>query len=167
MEASTHVRWMIRRDMTEVLEIERQSFGQLGWTEEGFIGVLKARNCIGMIAEHKERIVGYMIYEFMKSHFHLRNFAVDPATRRMGVGALMIEKLIKKLTQQRRQEIRLEVREGNLAAQLFFKSLGFAATNVVRGFYEDTTEDAYVMRYRLGGQEPRGVNRIAALLGDE
>jgi ribosomal-protein-alanine N-acetyltransferase len=40
------IRWMIRRDMPEVLEIERQSF-EFSWTEEDFLCCLRQRNCIG------------------------------------------------------------------------------------------------------------------------
>jgi ribosomal-protein-alanine N-acetyltransferase len=143
---------MIRRDMAEVLEIEQQSF-DFAWTEEDFLCCLRQRNCIGMVAEHQERIVGFMIYELLKSQLHVLNFAVAPWARRNGIGSQMIEKLVHKLTQQRRNEIRLEVREGNLPAQLFFRSQGFAATNVLRGYYEDTAEDAYVMRLHLGGSD--------------
>lgn len=142
------IRWMIRRDMTEVLEIEQQSF-DFPWTEEDFLCCLRQRNCIGMVAEHQERIVGFMIYELLKSQLHILNFATSASARRQGVGTQMIEKLINKLTQQRRQEIRLEVRDGNLPAQLFFRNQGFSATNVLRNYYEDTAEDAYVMRYFL------------------
>lgn len=149
MKNETQVRWMIRRDMPEVHAIERQSF-PVPWTGEEFLTLLRQRNCIGMVAEHQERIVGFMIYELLKSQLHVLNFAVDPKCRRMGVGAKMVEKLINKLSQQRRNELRVEVREGNLAAQLFFKSQGFSATNVLRNYYEDTTEDAYVMRYLIG-----------------
>ena len=60
-----------------------------------------------------------------------------------------VAKLIDKLSQQRRQEILLEVRESNLEAQLFFKAQDFRAVRVLRTHYDDTTEDAYVMRYRL------------------
>lgn len=162
------IRWMIRRDMTEVLDIEQQCF-EFAWTEDDFLACLRQRNCIGMVAEHQERIVGFMIYELLKSQLHVLNFAVAPWARRQGVGCQMVEKLVGKLAQQRRQEIRLEVREGNLAAQLFFQRQGFVATNVLRGYYEDTAEDAYVMRHVLEssreplstGPQPR--NRISEL----
>lgn len=147
-QCAVQIRWMIRRDMPEVLEIEQQSF-EFAWTEEDFLCCLRQRNCIGMVAEHQERIVGFMIYELLKSQLHVLNFAVAPWARRSGIGAQMVDKLIHKLAQQRRTEIRLEVREGNLPAQLFFKAKEFAATNVLRGHYEDTAEDAYVMRYVL------------------
>ena len=42
----------------------------------------------------------------------------------------------------------LEVRETNLDAQLFFKGLDFRAISVLRDFYDDTVEDAYLMQYR-------------------
>ena len=147
-QCDVQIRWMIRRDMPEVLDIERQSF-EFAWTEEDFLCCLRQRNCIGMVAERQERIVGFMIYELLKSQLHVLNFAVAPWSRRLGVGCQMVEKLVNKLSQQRRQEITLEVRETNLAAQLFFKQQGLAASSVLRGHYEDTDEDAYVMKFNL------------------
>jgi [ribosomal protein S18]-alanine N-acetyltransferase len=145
---AVQIRWMIRRDMPEVLDIEQQSF-EFAWTEEDFLCCLRQRNCIGMVAEHQDRIVGFMIYELLKTQLHVLNFAVAPWARRQGVGQQLVEKLVHKLTQQRRHEIRLEVRETNLAAQLFFRSHGFQAINVLRNYYEDTAESAYMMCYLL------------------
>ena len=136
------IRWMIRRDMPEVLAIENASF-PIPWTEEEFVDCLKQRNCIGMVAEHDERIAGVMVYELLKSKLHVINFAVHPEFRRQQIGSQMVDKLISKLSQQRRTEIVLEVRERNLAAQLFFQRCGFWSTGVIRGHYDDTDEDAY------------------------
>lgn len=149
-QSSLHVqiRWLIRRDMAEVLKIENESF-EFAWTEENFLTCLRQRNCIGMVAEHDQEILGFMVYELHKSKLNILNFAVSNETRRQGVGAQMVHKLIDKLSQQRRNEIILEVRESNLNAQLFFKNHGFRAVTILRNHYDDTTEDAYVMRYRL------------------
>ena len=111
-----HIRWMIRRDMPEILEIEKQSF-EFPWCEEDFIRCLRQRNCIGMVAERDERIVGFMIYELHKTRLHILNFAVNPEFRRRGIGAQMVDKLVGKLSHQRRTRILLEVRETNLEAQ--------------------------------------------------
>ena len=43
----------------------------------------------------------------------------------------------------------LEVRESNLDAQCFFRAIGFKAVSVLRDFYDDTDEDAYVMQCRV------------------
>ena len=122
-EVRVHIRWMIRRDMPEVLAIEEDSF-EFPWSEEEFLRCLRQRNCIGMVAEHDERVVGFMIYELNKTRIHVLNFAVARDHRRLGVGKQMISKLIGKLSSQRRARIILEVRETNLPAQLFFARAG-------------------------------------------
>ncbi len=149
-QVRTHIRWMIRRDMPEILATEQASFSS-AWTEEDFLRCLRQRNCIGMVAEHGERVVGYMIYELGKAHLGMLNFAVDPRHRRQGIGAHMVSKLVSKLTSHRRTRITLEVRETNLAAQLFFRAQCFRATKTLRGFYEDSGEDAFFMAYLLPG----------------
>lgn len=162
-----HIRWMIRRDMPEVLDIERDSF-EFPWYEEDFIRCLRQRNCIGMVAEHGERVVGFMIYELHKTRLHILNFAVAADVRRRAVGLQMAEKLVSKLSSQRRTRITLEVRETNLAAQLFFRQNGFRATSVLRAYYDDSPEDAYVMQYSFEEEEREmifPINRIDRLAG--
>ena len=157
----THLRWLIRRDMPEVLDIEAESFEFL-WLEEDFIRCLRQRNCIGMVAEHDDRVVGFMIYTLNKKYIQLVRLAVASTCRRRGVGSQMLGKLIGKLSSQRRTRIALEVRETNLPAQLFFRANGFRAVSVLRNYYEDTFEDAYVMQYRCGPKRAKlfPVNRI-------
>ena len=143
-----HVRWMIRRDMSEVITIEQEAF-EFHWSEEDFTRCLRQRNCIGMVAELADSVVAFMIYELHRSRLHMLNFAVLRSHRRLGIGTQMMEKLVAKLTPDRRGRIALEVRETNLPAQIFFRSLGFRATSVLKDFYRDSTEDAYLMQYSL------------------
>ncbi len=166
-EVRVHIRWMIRRDMPEVLAIEGESF-EFPWLEEDFIRCLRQRNCIGMVAEHEDRVVGFMIYELHNTRIHALNFAVASDYRRRGVGSQMVAKLVAKLSSGRRSRIVLEVRETNLCAQLFFRESGFRAVSVLRAYYEDTPEDAYLMQYRYRSEkilplEP--INRITRLAG--
>ena len=166
-EVRVHIRWMIRRDMPEVLDIEDESF-EFPWLEEDFIRCLRQRNCIGMVAEHEDRVVGFMIYELYKNRIHVLNFAVGSEHRRRGVASQMVAKLVAKLSAQRRNRILLEVRETNLDAQLFFRESGFRAVSVLRDYYEDTPEDAYVMQYRYRLERAAVVvpiNRITRLAG--
>ncbi len=147
-----HIRWMIRRDMPEVLKIEAGSF-EFPWTEEDFIRCLRQRNCIGMVAEHDERVVGFMIYELHKTRLHIVNFAVHPTFRRRGVGTQMANKLIGKLSHQRRPRISLEVSENNLDGQLFWRRMGFRAVSTLKDFYDESDQDAYRFEYRMALQE--------------
>lgn len=144
-----HIRWMVRRDMVDVLRIEEENFEHFAWNEEGFLAKLRQRNCIGMVAEHQDRVVGYMLYELHKGKLVLLNLAVDPSLHRQGVGSQLVQKLQSKLSSHHRTRLHLEVRETNLAAQLFFKAMGFRAVRVLRGHCEDGGEDAYLMEYRV------------------
>ncbi|MBU6308467.1 MAG: ribosomal protein S18-alanine N-acetyltransferase [Planctomycetes bacterium] len=139
---------MIRRDMPEVIGIEQEAF-EFPWSEEDFTRCLRQRNCIGMVAELADSVVAFMIYELHRSRLHMLNFAVMRSHRRLGIGTQMMDKLVAKLSPDRRGRIALEVRETNLPAQLFFRSLGFRATSVLKDFYRDSTEDAYLMQYSL------------------
>jgi ribosomal-protein-alanine N-acetyltransferase len=162
---------MIRRDMPEVMRTERASF-EFSWTEDDFLRCLRQRNCIGMVAETGDAIIGFMIYELHKTRLHLLNFAVHPSARRRGIGGLMVGKLVYKLTSHRRQKITLAVRERNTAAQVFFRSHGFCATRVLHNYYEDSGEDAYQMELRAPADDPFDgcgfgpVNRIAQYEGN-
>lgn len=144
------IRWLIRRDMPEVLDIEYRSF-EFYWTEEDFLRCLRQRNCIGMVAEIGETVVGFMLYELLTNKINIINLAVDPRHRRSGLGTAMIDKMITKLSSHRRTRLVIDLRETNLVAQLFFHNQGFRAVRVLPKFYEDSGEDAYHMILRHDG----------------
>lgn len=140
-----HIRWMISRDWSEVMTIESSRY-LVPWTEDDLRQRLRQRNVIGMVVEHQSgSVAGYMVYGLQSGFIELLNLAVHPDHDRQGFGTAMIDKLMSKLTNGKRNSIRLLVRESNLAAQLFFRSVGFAAVSIERDHYEDTHEDAYVM----------------------
>lgn len=146
---SYQIRWLIRRDMPSVLDIENQSF-DTPWNEENFLQVLRQRSCIGMVAvDNKCRILAFMVYELHQSMIQVLDFAVHPDHRLQGVGKSMIARVKDKLSQQRRREIMLAIRETNLDAQLFFSKQDFRAERVIENYYENTNEAAYIFRYQL------------------
>ena len=163
-EIRVHIRWLVNRDMAEVLDIEEESF-EFPWTEEDYTRCLRSRNCIGMVAEYNDEVAGYMIYELAKNKIQLLNLATASKFRRCGVATQMVAKLIGKLSAQRRSRITFEIRETNLPAQLFFRSAGFRATQILKNYYEEMQEDAYLMQYRhtpevVADVYPNAHNRI-------
>ena len=148
LETSCQIRWMIRRDLMSVVQIEKLCF-EFPWAEEDFLNALRCRDTIGMIAERDDILVGVMVYTLHKSRLELLNFAVHPEYQRSGIGCQMVNKLKLKLSNQRRQSIDAVIRETNLDAQLFFRDMLFVAKGVMRDHYEDTTEDGYLFRYEL------------------
>ena len=144
-----HIRWMVRRDLPEVLAIDAASFPR-PWGERGFLSMPRRLSAIRMVAESGGRVVGFYVYELHGAYLHLRRMAVHPDCRRSRVGTQVVAHLAAKLSIGRRTSMRLLVRESNVAAQLFLRANGFEATAINRGHYEATGDDAYVMEYRVG-----------------
>jgi len=152
--ADMQIRWLIRRDMNEILQIEKSSF-QFPWTEKEFLLALRQRNVIALVAESSAEkfadkftkrqssvIYGFMIYELHPGHFSIRSLAVAPEVRRTGIGTALIQRLKETLSKQRRRSINTLVRESNLPAQLFMQSQEFKAVEFIHGHYCHTEEGA-------------------------
>lgn len=146
----THIRWMIRRDMPEVLEIEELAFGADAWIEDDFLRVLRQRNCVGMVLELGEKVVAFTFYELHKTTLELLRVVVHVKHQRRRLGRQMMEKMASKLSTDRRTRVQMTLRESNVEGQLFLRACGFRAIKVLRGHYDDTGEDGYLMDYKLG-----------------
>lgn len=150
MEPTTaQVRWLIRRDMPEVLDIDHRAmpFGQR-WYEEEWLMRLRQRNCIGMVAEVDYRIVAAMTYELHRSELKLLRLVVHPEDQRCGHGRTMLNRLKEKLTQQRRRRLSTIAREDALGYQLFLQACEFRCGVVLREHFDDWT-DGYEFRYDI------------------
>ncbi len=134
--------WICPQILPAVLRIEREAF-EFPWSAAEFRNRLKRTNCAGMAARRDGRIVGFVIYRFGVHTVDLENLTVSRLYRRNGVGERLVAKLIMRAAVARRKRISSFVRETNLPAQLFFRSCEFTADAVVRGYYSETTEDAY------------------------
>jgi ribosomal-protein-alanine N-acetyltransferase len=142
-----HVRWMIRIDMPEVMAIDAAA-SPAPWSEEDFLAALRQRNCIGMVAEQGDKVVGFMVYELHNRKLELLRLAVAQGSN---AGLALVEKLRSKLSAHRRQWVGANVRESDVHLQLLLSQDGsaFQAVRVERSHFEDTGEDAYRMVLRL------------------
>lgn len=143
-------RWMIRKDLPDVVRIEQLSFDR-PWTEAEFINACRSVFIVPRVAQRDNEIVGYMLYELNSRNYKVVNLAVDPKYRREGIGGELMRWLTGRLS-GKRTEVIAEPSERNLPAHLFFRSLGFKGKSVIRDPW-NTGEDAYLMAYR----QPSGV----------
>ena len=138
-------------DVSDLVQIEEESFKD-GWKKKHFLHCLENINNINIVAQYQYGIIGFAMCQLSENRLREKelqvcNFTIHPAWRRKGVGSQIIGRLIKDLFWYHWACITLEVRETNLPAQKFFSSQKFLAMDVLRRFYQDTDEDAYVMKY--------------------
>lgn len=134
-----HVRWMIRRDMTDILMMEQGQ--RMSWSEEQFLSCLRQRNCIGMVAEVNDVVVGYMIYELFPKKLEVLKVVGGDRT----VLDRMLAKLASKLSSHRRILVGLNVDEHDLDMHLALKRNGYDAIRVIK----NSDGDSYRFVYRL------------------
>jgi hypothetical protein len=90
----SHVRWLIRRDIQEVLAISPDL------QEEDILKCLRQRNCIDMVSEDREeKIQGYMVYELYPKYLEV----VYIAANNENAYKSLCDKLFSKLSTHRRR----------------------------------------------------------------
>lgn len=129
-QMAVHVRWMIRRDMPEVLEIEHGV--ESPWTEEDYCNALRKSDRIGLVAEQKERIVGCVVYGVHKRFLTVERLVVHQDHRRCRVGRQLVEKLVSKLSPRNKRHLQAVVEGRNLDAQLFLQALGWRCERTLK-----------------------------------
>lgn len=141
---SPTMRWLIRRDLPEVLAIEREAFEQ-PWTQREFLRELRQQKVIGRVLEVGDHIAGYMVYENSKRHVTLLNMAVRHDLRRQWLGTGMLEALRDNCVARRRQSVGAWVDETNLRMHLLLRSCGFLAVDRAVEYWP--SRDALLFRW--------------------
>lgn len=146
-----HIRWMIRRDMPTVLQIEQ--FGGHGalWDEETFLTMLRNRHCIGMIAEVGDTVIGFMVYELHPNRLQLIRWGGSATTKRA-----MARKLRSKLSGHRRTSINASLHEADLDGLTTLRGEGWIAAGLVRRGEEDGC-DSIQMVLHMDWDDPNEV----------
>ncbi len=116
----------------------------------------RIRRCIDdsetmvLVASVNGLIEGFAIMKFLDDDAHLLLLAVQPRSRRSGIGRAMVEWLEKSCRTAGIRRIRLEVRVSNDAARRFYDSLGYRFLSQIAAYY-DGREAAVVMVKSLFG----------------
>ncbi|MDE3105829.1 MAG: GNAT family N-acetyltransferase [Acidobacteriota bacterium] len=84
----------------------------------------------------------------------LESVVVAAALRRQGVGRALCQAVLAWCRRQGADAVELEVRAGSQGAIALYRSLGFVAEGVRRGYYRAPVEDALLMRLTLRERVP-------------
>jgi len=101
-----------------------------------FIDFLAKQNPeIFLVAKDKGEIVRYIVVSIEKEICHLVSLAVRRDHLRRAIGSSLVTKILEILKRSGASSVRLEVRKSNVAAQKFYKKLGFNFVRVDRSYY--------------------------------
>ncbi len=141
------IRKLKSKDLKEILRLEKNAFPKTPYDKPIFIYYTQIYpdNFLVYVEESSDKILGYIIF---RHSGYIVSLAVDPMYRGKGIGTKFVEEVLKVSN----GNAKVEVREGNKIAQMFYKKLGFFQSGSILGFYDD--EDAIVMIRSNDSEKP-------------
>jgi ribosomal-protein-alanine N-acetyltransferase len=134
--------------LLEVMAMELESYAD-PWSEGMF------RQEVDNAASHfyvlldGDHLVGYGGFWLLIDEAHITKLTVSTSLRRQGLGASLLQYLLRRAVWLGAATVRLEVRESNLPARRLYETAGFKAVGVRKGYYARTNENAIVMLKNL------------------
>lgn len=145
-------------DLPRILELEQSCF-PAPWREAMYKVEITRPEAVFLAADRNGELAGYLCGWILFDEGHILKIAVDPAIRRCGLGTDMMAAFEERCDERQVKVIWLEVREKNLEAMEFYRSLGFNREGVRTAYYSDTGEDAILMaKYKSRAGELREEN---------
>jgi [ribosomal protein S18]-alanine N-acetyltransferase len=144
--ADVRLRDMVAADVPTVVAIERASY-TMPWSEATFRGLLRRRDAEMVSAEADGVVIGYAAFWCVVDQGELGNVAVSADWRGLGLGARLVEDVLRRAARRGVREVFLEVRPSNNVARQLYDRLGFRPVGRRRNYYQAPVEDAIVLRY--------------------
>ena len=136
---------MRRRHLRGVVDIEERT-NHRPWSLTLFQGELRqptSRRYV--VALDGYRVVGFAGLMLTGFEGHITNVAVDPDARRRHIATRMLLVLFREAIALGLEDLTLEVRVTNRAAQELYRRFGFVPGGVRPNYYSDIKEDALIM----------------------
>lgn len=141
------IRFMTRRDVNDVLRIDRASYVP-SLTADELVEALSQHDCLALVADSQDEIIGYIIYHLAAKKIIVSRIAVAPEYRRLSVASALLERVLSKMSIKGRSQTEMILSDQNLLGHVFLRSAGFLATAILHDYTEDG-EDAYLFQYAL------------------
>ncbi len=155
------IRQAERADLLSVFRIEKACFPQ-PWPFVAFEQFLGEPGF--MVAVRDGGVVGYVVSDTVPNYGrdigHVKDLAVHPDARGMGIGRQLLERALTALVLDGAAVVKLEVREGNDPAQSLYRDVGFEPMRRVPRYYGDG-EAALVMVLDVAEWQRAGNERPA------
>ncbi len=138
---------MKKRDISEIMKIEKSAYGDFHWSESGFDAEID--NALGhyfVIREsNTNTLVGYCGFWAVLEEAHITTIATHPDWRGKKLGEVLLQQMIELGYKNEIKWFTLEVRISNYPAQELYKKYNFQSFGLRKKYYQDTQEDALIM----------------------
>ncbi|HKW89505.1 MAG TPA: ribosomal protein S18-alanine N-acetyltransferase [Candidatus Acidoferrales bacterium] len=146
-----NVRPVTQQDLPLVLEIADASPEAAQWSFVGYQSLLKS-GALCWVAGYEKRVLGFLLARQAADELEILNLAVSAASRRKGVGSLLLREALAWAEQNGISKLHLEVRASNFAAVKLYEAHGFRSAGGRRGYYSNPPDDALLLCFAVAGK---------------
>ncbi|UYN83336.1 MAG: ribosomal protein S18-alanine N-acetyltransferase [Microcella sp.] len=135
-------------DLDAIMRLEAATFPSDAWSRDMMAAEVASPHTLYLAALSDGELVGYagLSAPASSTQADVQTIAVDTTHRRLGIGTVLLRRLLDAARQRGAHEVLLEVRADNPAAQRLYELHGFAAIAVRPRYYQPDDVDAVVMR---------------------
>jgi ribosomal-protein-alanine N-acetyltransferase len=145
-EPPIELRGLEARDIGAVLSIQSAALEAAQWKREAYEAILNGGSERLIVAERSPTLLGFAGYRVIAPEAELLNLAVLPQFRGQGIGARLLQEVIRAARECGASDLFLEVREGNRGALRLYEKFGFQIASRRSDYYRDPPANALTLR---------------------
>lgn len=142
------LRMMNADDLSQVLAIESEA--QLPpWRAQSFLDAIAVEDVLPVVLHHNQ-IAAYGVLKIAREEAEILNLVVARKWRRRGLGRFLVQHLVHSANVNGAENIFLEVRISNIAAQKLYEQENFMIVGKRKDYYQTENgarEDALLMKW--------------------
>jgi len=139
---------MTNCDIDEVINLQLSSNKNI-LSKASMAEDLSKDNSIYFVAKKDNVIIGYIAANLLYDHIDILGVLVDINYLKQGIASNLLTKLLDYAKEKNIQDIFLEVRITNIAAQKLYEKFNFKKISVRKSYYTDNLEDALIYRLSI------------------
>ena len=129
-------------DIKEIALLEKECFFEDAWSENNLISSI-SEDYLFEVITYENKIIAYMIVNIAGLDFlELLNIAVKNEFRGNGLSKILMDSLVNKSKELKKDSILLEVRESNSVAISLYEKYGFKKVGMRKNYYRFPKENA-------------------------
>lgn len=144
------IRELTTSDLTAVMAIEPELFGDDAWTENSMTSEI-AGQFTHYFGVFEDELVGYGGISSIPNSFasDIQTIGITQSRQGQGLGRMLAEALLAKAKSLGSEAVFLDVRADNSGAIALYKKLGFVQIDVRKNYYRPAGVDALVMKLEI------------------
>lgn len=148
-------------DLQRLMEISRHSVTAAHWNQDEYAKLFAADAAqrTVLVVEENGLVQGFIVAQPIEAEWEIENIAISGPARRRGLGSRLLGEFLHHSRSKGGQDVFLEVRESNRAAQALYEKWAFVKSGRRKTYYHAPDEDALIYKFSFPQESKPSVKK--------